>query len=64
MGITEDLYDSYQYLAHCERLCHAPGKRFYHYYQCEKSTTYSIVTGIPTIPDVSGSVAEAQATAP
>lgn len=41
MGTTEDLYFSYQYLAHCERVCHAPGKRVYHYYQRKNSTTRS-----------------------
>ena len=41
MGTTEDLYFAYQYLAHCERVCHAPGLRVYHYYQRDNSTTRS-----------------------
>ena len=41
MGTTEDLYFAYQYLAHCERVCHAPGLRVYHYYQRNNSTTRS-----------------------
>lgn len=41
MGTTEDLYFTYQYLAHCNRIVHAPGRRVYHYYQRMNSTTRS-----------------------
>lgn len=41
MGTTEDLCFTYQYLAHCRRVCHAPARRVYHYYQRADSTTRS-----------------------
>ena len=41
MGTTEDVYFSYRYLAHCDRIVHVPGKRVYHYYQRDNSTTRS-----------------------
>lgn len=41
MGTTEDVYFTYQYLAHCSRILHAPGRRVYHYYQRDNSSTRS-----------------------
>lgn len=41
MGTIEDVYFTYQYLAYCSRIVHAPGKRVYHYYQRNNSTTRS-----------------------
>lgn len=41
VGTTEDVYFTYRYLAHCSRIVHAPGKRVYHYYQRNNSTTRS-----------------------
>lgn len=41
MGITEDLFFTYQYLAHCHTVCHVPTRYVYHYYQRENSSTRS-----------------------
>ena len=41
VGNSEDVYFAYQYLAKCSRIVHAPGKRVYHYYQRDNSTTRS-----------------------
>ena len=41
MGTTEDVYFTYRYLAHCDRIVHAPGERVYHYFQRNNSTTRS-----------------------
>lgn len=41
MGTTEDVYFTYRYLAHCDRIVHAPGKRVYHYFQRNNSSTRS-----------------------
>lgn len=40
-GTTEDLDFVYRYLAHGERVCHAPALRTYHYYQRPGAATHS-----------------------
>lgn len=39
IAISEDLWFAYHYLAHCDRACHAPAARVYHYCQREDSAT-------------------------
>ena len=41
MDTLEDVYFTYRYLAHCSQIVHVPGKRVYHYYQRDNSTTRS-----------------------
>lgn len=39
LGDTEDLGFTYRYLSYCERVCHIPSRRVYHYYQHGNSST-------------------------
>lgn len=41
VGTTEDLDFAYRYLAYCEKVCHAPSSRTYHYYQRSGAATHS-----------------------
>lgn len=41
VGTTEDLDFVYRYLAHAGAVCHAPGRRTYHYYQRPGAATHS-----------------------